>query len=95
MAGCYDDDRQAGPPNNRRSAGPVCGYDASDPSRQNLSRSPIQNSPSKPTVGINTANADIAQLNEYESQAYQDALSAARAGDCAGPASPTTQPTIA
>jgi hypothetical protein len=43
---------------------------------------------------LGTANADIAQANAYQTQGYQDAQTAASAGDCAGPAQPFTQPTI-
>jgi hypothetical protein len=43
---------------------------------------------------LGTANSDIGQVNGYETQAFQDAQAAAQAGNCAGPASPYTQPTI-
>ena len=43
---------------------------------------------------LTTANGDIAQANSYEVLAYQDAVAAAKAGNCAPPATQFTQPTI-
>jgi hypothetical protein len=43
---------------------------------------------------VNTANADIGQVNSDQTQAYNDAAAAASVGGCAGPAAPTAQPTI-
>ena len=45
-------------------------------------------------AALNTANDDIAQVNAYETQAYNDAVAAAQAGNCAGPATQYTQPNI-
>jgi hypothetical protein len=43
---------------------------------------------------LKTANGDVAQVNAYETQAYNDAVAAAQAGNCAGPATQFTQPDI-
>lgn len=46
------------------------------------------------TSTLATANGYITQVNGYQAQAYQDAQGAAQAGDCAGPATLATQPSI-
>lgn len=46
------------------------------------------------TSALATANGYVSQVNGYQAQAYQDARGAAQAGDCAGPATPATQPSI-
>lgn len=45
-------------------------------------------------AALSTANAAIAQVNAYEVDAYNDAVAAAQAGNCAGPAMQFVQPTI-
>lgn len=45
-------------------------------------------------IALNTANGDVAQVNRYETQAYNDAVAAARAGKCSPPATQYAQPTI-
>jgi hypothetical protein len=46
------------------------------------------------TSAFATANADMGQANSYETQAYNDAVAAAKAGSCSPPATEYTQPTI-
>ncbi len=46
------------------------------------------------TAALTEANGDIGQANGYEQQATADAASAAQAGNCVGPTSQYTQPTI-
>jgi hypothetical protein len=43
---------------------------------------------------LQKSNVAIAQVNSYETQAYDDAVAAANAGNCSGPAAPYLQPTI-
>jgi hypothetical protein len=45
-------------------------------------------------AALGQANGEIGQANSYEQQATADAAAAAQAGNCAGPASQYTQPTI-
>ena len=45
-------------------------------------------------AALNEANGAIGQANSYEQQATADATAAAQAGNCSGPATQYTQPTI-
>jgi hypothetical protein len=46
------------------------------------------------TAALATANAAITQVNAYQVDAYNDAVAAAKAGSCAGPATQFVQPSL-
>lgn len=69
-------------------------YDDGAPTQSTVNQT-IASAQQAISSAIGTANTAIAQANGYENQGYQDAQGAASAGNCAAPAQPYTQPTIA